>query len=281
MDDIQAQPQPCNPRFVLFASYGNDSCALIQWASDQGLTDVAAVYSDTGWAATWWPARVERMERWVRSLGYTAHRTQSIGFVELARQKRAFPSNLHQWCSGILKIEPGERWLEENDPERRAVCLVGVRREESEDRSQFPAFLAASPSHGGRVMLAPMVDWSEGVRNQFLERAGIKPLKGRSKECSPCINAKRADIIDAAKDEQRIAEIEALEKELGLGGELTANGRTRGALFRPANKMGATGIREVVEWARAGRGMFGSGQTRMFDDEDLGQSGCVAGWCGA
>jgi len=266
-------------RFVIFTSYGNDSCALIQWCHEQQLTDIACVYSDTGWAAGWWMQRVERMERWVAGLGFTHHRTESIGFVGLARQKKAFPSNRYQWCSGILKIEPGERWLEQNDPDKRAVCLVGVRREESEDRSEFPRFLASSPSHGGRVMLAPCADWTEETRNVFLERANIVPLKHRSMECSPCINASRGDLIVAAQDEERIAEIEALEIELGLGGELTANGKTKGAMFRPSNKMGATGIREVVEWAKSGRGGYGSGQMRLFDP-DPGQAGCSSGWCG-
>ncbi len=38
-------------RFVIFASYGNDSVALIQWAREWKLEDVAVVYSDTGWAS--------------------------------------------------------------------------------------------------------------------------------------------------------------------------------------------------------------------------------------
>ena len=47
---------------VIFASYGNDSIALIQWAHERGLTDVAVAYSDTGRAAPWWPDRVEQAE---------------------------------------------------------------------------------------------------------------------------------------------------------------------------------------------------------------------------
>ena len=38
---------------VIFASYGNDSIALIQWAHERDLTDVAVAYSDTGWGAPW------------------------------------------------------------------------------------------------------------------------------------------------------------------------------------------------------------------------------------
>jgi len=278
-------------RFVIFSSYGNDSCALIQWAAKEGLQDVTIVYSDTQWSASWWMLRVERMEKWAQSLGFKTDRTQSIGFKGLARQKKAFPSQMVQWCSGILKIEPGERWLEENDPDKRAVCLVGVRREEGEDRKSYPHFMAASPSHGGRVLLAPMAEWDVATRNSFLDMAGIKPLPHRSMECSPCINANRDDILVLADDEPRIAEIEELEEELGINGPLTKNGKVRGAMFRPSLKMGATGIREVVEWAKAGRGNYKPKEIRekmrdneLFGDdlrEDLGEGGCPSGWCGS
>lgn len=273
-------------RFVIFSSYGNDSCALIQWAMKQELQDVTVVYSDTKWAASWWMERVSRMERWVQDFGYKTARTTSIGFADLARQKGSFPSNRYQWCSGILKIEPAERWLEENDPDRRSVCLVGVRREESQDRSDYPSFMAQSPSHGGRVLLAPMADWSIEVRDQFLDMAGIKPLPHRSMECSPCINANRRDLVAMKDDKDRIKEIAELENELGINGPLTKNGKVRGAMFRPGLKMGATGINEVMEWALAGHGKFRSKKGGVSEqgeidfENELGSSGCVSGWCG-
>jgi len=37
--------------YVIFASYGNDSIALIQWAHEHNLKNVTVAYSDTGWAA--------------------------------------------------------------------------------------------------------------------------------------------------------------------------------------------------------------------------------------
>ena len=82
---------PQRPSYVIFASYGNDSIALIQFAKDRGLKGVAVVYSDTGWAADYWAHRVARAEIWIRSLGFTAHRTQSEGMTELVRRKKAWP----------------------------------------------------------------------------------------------------------------------------------------------------------------------------------------------
>ena len=55
---------------IIFASYGNDSVALIQWAHERRLTDVTVLYSDTGWAADWWAERVLKAGWWL-SLGTT------------------------------------------------------------------------------------------------------------------------------------------------------------------------------------------------------------------
>ena len=273
---------PRRPKFVIFSSYGNDSVALIQWAHEQGLKDVVVVFSDTGWAAKWWADRVVQLAYWVHTLGFWTDRTTSIGFKELARQKRGFPTQKFQWCSYILKIEPGERWLAENDPDCRAVCLVGVRREEGIDRSDFPRFNLNSNSHGGRVMVAPMADWTAETRDTFIERAGVKALPHRSMECFPCVNSNKGDLQLLAEDPDRIDEVEDLEIEMGFGKELSKNGKPRGTFFRPTRHMGATGIREVVRWAQSPRGKFvpASGIVMQPDELDEQEAGCEAGWCG-
>lgn len=275
---------PMLPHIVIFSSYGNDSIALIQYAHEQGLKNVVVVYSDTGWAAEWWQARVEEREAWVRTLGFRTSRTTSIGFRKLALAKKAFPTQMYQWCSYILKIEPAQRWLAENDPAGRAICLVGVRREESQDRAEFPAFLLNSNSHGGRVMVAPMAEWTEEVRNEFIVRAGVEPLPHRSMECSPCINSNRPDLQALTEDD--IAKAEAIENEMHEVHGLTSKGKRR-TLFRPHRHMGALGVREVVRWANSKRGEYRSPDdfdillANELEPEDLGSSGCVAGFCGA
>lgn len=228
-------------RFVIFVSYGNDSVALLQWAHEQDLQGVAVVFTDTGWAADGWMERVERCETWVRGLGFTPYRTTSIGFRQLAREKKGIPTQQFQWCSYILKIEPGRRWLEEHDPDARAVCVVGVRREESQDRSDFPEWLVSSANHGGRFMLAPFATWNEAQRNELILRAGFEVLPGRSRECR-CINSNRKDMrrfTDA--DWKAIGEVEA---EVGK------------TFFRPKRHMGAVGAAEVRKWAESDRGQY-------------------------
>ena len=228
-------------RFVIFVSYGNDSIALLQWAHEQSLEGVAVVFTDTGWAADGWMERVSKAEAWVRTLGFTPYRTHSIGFRQLARDKKGFPTQQFQWCSYILKIEPGMRWLKAHDPDARAVCLIGVRREESDERAEFPAYLINSSNHGGRVMVAPFVEWTEVERNMLIERAGFEVLPHRSRECK-CINSKRADMRRFTDADWR--EISEAEAEIGK------------TMFRPHRHMGAKGAAEVRKWANSERGKY-------------------------
>jgi 3'-phosphoadenosine 5'-phosphosulfate sulfotransferase (PAPS reductase)/FAD synthetase len=270
IDDMLGIPPP---RFVIFSSYGNDSLALIQWAHEQELTGVRVVYSDTQWAAPWWEVRVRQMEGWVKRLGYWPHRTSSIGFKALAKEKKAFPTQRYQWCSYILKIQPCERWLDEYDPACVCVCLVGVRREESQDRADFPRFLVKSGNHGGRVMIAPFADSTAADRDALLARAGVDPLPHRSMECSPCINSNKADLQALTPDV--IDAVEAFETEMTEEFGLTNNGKRR-TLFRPHRHMGAVGIREVVKWGHAKYGKY-----RVVEDlpPEKDELNCNNGFC--
>lgn len=249
-------------RFCIFTSCGNDGIALMQWAVENDLRDVEVVYTNTGWAADGWVERVERVRQWVNNkgnLGWRFHETHSIGFMELARQKKGFPTQQYQWCSYILKIEPGMRWLEENDPDKHLVCLIGVRREESEERKNFPAYLAKSGNHGDRMMLAPLVDFTEEMRNEYIRRTGFEVLPHRSRECK-CINSNRADM--KLFTEADIQAIETAEAEIGK------------TMYRPHRHMGAKGIREVIRWAHSPKG--------KYDPEpqpELNLGGCDAGTC--
>ena len=249
---------------IIKASYGNDSVALIQWAYERPLKNVAVLYNDTGWSSPTWKARVDEKEAWARSLGFATHRTKSIGLEALVRKKKSWPRQGIQFCTAELKIEPTEAWLDEHDPERHATSIIGVRREESQNRAKFPEF----SMRDGVTFWAPLVSYTEEMRNALLVRAGCKPLPHRSMECFPCINSNRSDILELSKDEDRIAEIEAIEASMGH----TAKGAPR-TMFRPYRYMGATGIREIVRWAKAGRGNF------TLDDGN-GSPGCEAGWCG-
>lgn len=257
------------PRFIIFASYGNDSIALLQWARINFGKEhnVAVVYSDTGWAADWWESkRVLPGEEFARSCGFEPFRTTSIGLPDLVRKKKAWPRQGMQFCTSELKIEPALAWMEDFDPFGMATVMVGVRRCESRMRSVFPLTLDASPAHGDRSLFAPLVDHDDAARDALCTSAGFDVLPHRSKECFPCINDNRADL--KLLDEPTVEKVETLENEMGV----TSKGKRR-TMFRPYRHMGATGIREIVRWAASDRGAFDP-------DDGTGGGGCDGGYCG-
>lgn len=253
--------------YVIFASFGNDSIALIQWAHEQKLEGVTVLFNDTKWASTEWPHRVKSCQKWVETLGFTNATTSSIGMERLVAQKKGWPRQGIQFCTVELKIKPAIGWLEVNDPDKKLTCLTGVRRAESSNRKDAAEFIESSPNHGDRKLWQPLVHHTDAMRDELINRAGFKPLPHRSMECFPCINSNREDLRLLAQDESRIAHIESMETAMGF----TSKGKPR-TMFRPYRYMGATGIREIVRWALSERGKFSL-------DDGTG-SGCDSGFCG-
>lgn len=260
---------------VAACSYGNDSIALVQWLVDNGFQDVTCLYSDTGWA---WPAhgnqeawsdRVERMESWVRSLGFRTARTASIGMEALVHERGGWPRQGMQFCTEVLKIGPALDWLAREDPAGVALCMNGKRRAESIVRAETPEWIECSIPHGGRRLRQPLFAHGDAARDALILRAGHEVLPHKSRECK-CVNANAEDL--ELWPEVVVADVERIEADLGV----SSTGKPR-TMFRPARKMGATGIREVIRWAKAPHGKY-----RPLDDgtgPDGTQTGCDGGYC--
>lgn len=236
-----------------------------------GLPNAHILYNDTGWGSERWKVRVANAERWAQKLGFTTHRTESEGFQNLVRRKKSFPRQGIQFCTQELKLYPTMAWHKKHDPYYMAVSVIGVRREESANRAHFPEW---SVSPEGATVWAPLVNCTDETRNTILVEAGLQPLPHRSEECYPCINANRADLVSLP--EERIEFIETFEKEMGH----TSLGKPR-TMYRPYRYMGATGIREIVRWAKSPRGKYDGGKDEPeFDlDDGNGIPGCEAGYC--
>ena len=249
---------------VIFASYGNDSVALIQWAYENDLKDVYVAHSDTGWAADGWEKRVSQAEAWVKTLGFTPVRIPSEGMHDLVRRKKAFPrggGGKFQFCTYELKERPAVEWLASVDPTKQAICMVGIRREESANRATFPEWVEASEKHGGRTLHAPLVRLREKQRNDLLSKTPFHPLPVRSKECWPCVNANKKELKHL--DDKAIIRVKMLEDEMGIN----SKGNAR-VMFSPARHNDAVGIEAVVNDAKKGI------------DDLFGSAGCDGGWCG-
>jgi 3'-phosphoadenosine 5'-phosphosulfate sulfotransferase (PAPS reductase)/FAD synthetase len=253
------------PDYVIFASYGNDSAALIQWAHEQRLQGVTVAYTNTGWAAHKWADRVRVSSAWAQSLGFQTVEIPSMGMAALVAMKQAWPrggGGKFQFCTMHLKEAPALAWLDEVDPGREAVCMVGIRRAESANRATFPEWTEESERHGGRMLHAPLVRHTERMRDALILRTPLEVLPHRSKECYPCVNARKGEI--AAMDETAIVKVETIEQRAGIN----SKGNAR-VMFSPARHNGAEGIRAVVEDAR-------HGMTDLYEPV-----GCDGGWCGS
>lgn len=262
-------------QFCIFASYGNDSIATIQWAKEHELEKVKVVYSDTGWSEEFWKDRVDKCEDWVKSLGYEPHRIISKGFENLIKERKMTPNHRFQFCSFELKIKPAMEWLEINDPDKNYVCMVGIRREESLRRKSWPEVLVNSPNHSGRILISPLVAYTKEDRDSLIKKAGFEVLNHRSQECFPCINSNRQDLRELLEYPNRIKKIKQIEEELGS----TKDGRKK---YFFMERQGAQTVDEVLEWAAADRGKYQKlDPNRQMLDEFFEDSisGCDSGFC--
>ena len=155
---------------IIFGSGGNDSVALVQWAIEKELKDLHVVYSNTGWAADFWEDRLDKYRSLAEENGGTFHEIQSEGMVNLVTRKKCWPRNGMAFCSYELKIKPAMEWLETIDPEKEAICLVGIRREESARRAQWPEWVEESENHGGRSLHSPLVRYTKRERRIDIAR---------------------------------------------------------------------------------------------------------------
>lgn len=254
--------------YAIKVSGGNDSIALIQWMHERiegprHDRPCIVLHNDTGWSHPRWNERLADVESFVARLGMTWVRLSSVGFVAAVRLRRGFPRHGMQFCTTELKIRPTIEWLESIDPSGDLVCVVGVRREESARRANWPEHVDASDLDGGRELWAPLVRVTEVDRDALLTRAGFERLDHRSDECFPCVNSNRGDLRRViAEAPQRIDEIEQLEAEMSEGHDVARR------MFRRQS-----GIRETAKWAASSPGKYIEGQLSL-------PIGCDGGMCG-
>lgn len=171
----------------------------------------------------------------------------------LVRRKKGWPmcACKMQFCTYYLKTLPTLEWLRENDLFKQAVIHIVIRREESQNRANHPYEIILDEKYEGRLQKFPLVEHKEMDRDFLIEKTGLDILLHSSMECFSCICSNRSDLIALSKDPQKIEEISKIENEMGF----TRNNKPR-VMFRPYRHMGATGIKEVIKWALAGRGKY-------------------------
>lgn len=229
---------------------------LIKSLAD-GVPDMRVIYCHTGWAGEEWPARIQKTAEFCKASGVEfVELYPERDFATLMRERKGFPMPGKTWCSFWLKSMPFLAYADIIDPDCKATVMIGKRRDESPARKNTPEVIEASEQHGGRRVWHPLAFVTEAERDEILRSHGWEVLPHRSKECDPCVNANRADMV--AMRPSAIERTIALEKEVGQN------------MFRPYHHMGATGFEQVIKWAHSPRGKYEPPEEK---------STCTEGYC--
>lgn len=196
---------------ILISNYGNESCALLQWAIKVKLQHVVVISVDTGWAADGWLDRVAAGEAFARQAGFGVVRLQSkLSFNELIQDRQSFPNKKFQWCAGFLKGLPILEWLDEQDPACEATLLLATRRATSRANFNLPEFIEESDYYNGRRVWHPLFD-QQSIDDLLIDCSLERLTNNRSLECQPCIHSNANEIRQmAAKDVEKTDQLERI-----------------------------------------------------------------------
>lgn len=122
-------------KVVVQFSGGKDSHAALIWSVKRyGANNVTALFCNTHWEH---PSTYLHIKAVTSKLGVPLITLDSVGFLELARQKKRFPSMIARFCTDFLKIRPFIDWvLEQSD---HLIIVQGIRAEESTARAKMQA----------------------------------------------------------------------------------------------------------------------------------------------
>lgn len=211
--------------YVIPCNYGQESIALIEWMHQNNHQNVHCLYVDTGFSAPGWQDRVQRLEKWVKSLGFTAITLKpKRDFAGLMKEQKKFPTQKFQWCASFLKGLPILEALDfDLDPESKATVVLALRRSAARTLMNLSEYVESSEHYNGRTLWHPLFDKSEQEVDALVQASGVMEQLGlslsfpgfrRSLECHPCVNSSRAEVDACRADPVLGPRIQQLEAEL-------------------------------------------------------------------
>lgn len=234
-------------KVIVTFSGGKDSLAALLWTREHITRNFTTVFCDGGWEH---PLTYDYIHRTADKLHLdlvTLRSKKYAGMVDLARQKKRWPSTRARFCTVELKTKPMIDYV--LDEVRNNVLIVqGIRAAESPARAKMQAQCtcfkyyfepygydkAGKPkkhSYRGKEvrafrarfaddLLRPVFDWSAQQVIDYILAAGLEPnplyrMGYKRVGCWPCVMANQRDILSVARQApERIEEIAALEQGL-------------------------------------------------------------------
>ncbi len=207
-----------------------------------------------------WPAHgvsAEKIERALAILKPTGN-----PYLDLCIWKGRFPSRKAQFCTQHLKTLPlNEYALELIDRHGAVESWQGVRADESPNRAALPE---RADLGGGLTLYRPLLRWDVEQVFAMHRKFGIEPnplykLGMGRVGCMPCINARKGELLEISKRFpdviERIAEWEAIVRDASKrDGATCFPAENRGKNLSTQQAVDKANIRQMVEWAKTGRG---------------------------
>lgn len=229
-------------KHICLVSGGKDSQATAIWCKEN-IENVEYLFCDTKWEDK---VTYNFLKEFEKQLGTKLTSLRSMGFVQLAKKKKRFPSTKAKFCTQKLKIEPMIDYL--LTLECDVTIYQGIRWEESTNRSTFNKsedffhhyFTPYGYDKKGKPKYytyrkkdiikwldsyscdveRPIISWTTKQVFEYILYKGYMPnvlyQYGFTRVgCFPCIQCNKSEIAKVAEYRpERIEYIEKLEKEL-------------------------------------------------------------------
>lgn len=237
-------------KVIVSFSGGKDSLAALLWTREHITNNFTTVFCDTGWEH---PLTYEYIHRIADKLHLdlvTLKSNKYDGMVDLARQKKRWPSTRARFCTEELKTKPMIDYVLD-EVKNNILIIQGIRAAESSARAKMQAqctyfkyyFEPYGYDKNGRPkrhsyrgkevrafraqfaddLLRPVFDWSAQQVIDYILAAGLEPnplyrMGYKRVGCWPCVMANQRDILSLARQApERIEEIANLETKLKQG----------------------------------------------------------------
>lgn len=218
-------------KILVSFSGGKDSLASLIWAiATYGRDKIEAVFCDTGWEHEITYTHILEVTAKLNVKLVILKSTKYAGMIDLAAQKKRFPSTKARFCTQELKTKPMIDYVLTQT--QSLIIIQGIRADESESRSKMAKqctyfkyyFQPYGKDKKGRdkyhyyrkkdikqwlethadEVIRPIFEWTGQEVINFILDAGLKPnplyYMGMSRVgCMPCIMSKHSEIKEISK----------------------------------------------------------------------------------
>jgi len=209
---------------VINFSGGKDSTAMLCYLCEKyPNVKKHVVYADTGFEH-------ENAETWCRDIvakfGLTLHvvRNKNKTFLSMALNRGKFPGMQQRQCTSDLKRDPINTWIRQNVKDSVVVSCMGIRSEESTNRSKQKRLKRDKKETNGKRTIwnwQPIKDWNENQVFEYLKERNL-PLHPVYNylprfSCRMCIYMTQHDRMQVLKnDPAAVAMVMDVENKIGF-----------------------------------------------------------------